>query len=87
MKDLALLTDFYQLNMIRYWTYMMGLVRGDLGESFTGVKITDLVASAFPITLQLTFIGRGFSRRTECRSILGPEPRPAVGPGSRGFPD
>lgn len=43
--------------LTRYWTYMTGLVRGDLGESFTGVKITDLVSSAFPITLQLTFIG------------------------------
>nr|WP_283251278.1 MULTISPECIES: ABC transporter permease [unclassified Actinomyces] len=43
--------------LTRYWTYMMGLVRGDLGESFTGVKITDLVSTAFPITLQLTFIG------------------------------
>ena len=41
----------------RYWDYLTGLVHGDLGSSFTGVKISDLVSSAFPITLQLTFIG------------------------------
>ena len=41
----------------RYWDYLTGLVHGDLGSSFTGVRISDLVSSAFPITLQLTFIG------------------------------
>lgn len=41
----------------RYWDYLVGLAHGDLGTTFTGVKITDMVAAAFPITLQLTFIG------------------------------
>ncbi|CAM2873522.1 ABC transporter permease [Actinomyces slackii] len=41
----------------RYWDYLVGLLHGDLGTSFTGVKISDMVATAFPITLQLTFIG------------------------------
>lgn len=41
----------------RYWNYLVGLAHGDLGTSFTGVKISDMVASAFPITIQLTFIG------------------------------
>ena len=41
----------------RFWDYLLGLVHGDLGTSFTGVKISDMVADAFPITLQLTFIG------------------------------
>nr|WP_257505753.1 ABC transporter permease [Actinomyces sp. 565] len=41
----------------RFWDYLVGLAHGDLGTTFTGVKITDMVASAFPITLQLTFIG------------------------------
>lgn len=41
----------------RYWDYLVGMVHGDLGTSFTGVNITDLVSTSFPITLQLTFIG------------------------------
>ena len=41
----------------RFWDYLVGLVHGDLGTSFTGVKISDMVSTAFPITLQLTFIG------------------------------
>ncbi|MFC2570527.1 MAG: hypothetical protein ACFNUK_09515, partial [Schaalia sp.] len=41
----------------RFWEYLLGLIHGDLGTSFTGVKITGMVADAFPITLQLTFIG------------------------------
>ncbi len=41
----------------RFWDYLLGLAHGDLGTSFTGVKISDMVAAAFPITLQLTFIG------------------------------
>lgn len=41
----------------RYWNYIVGLLHGDLGTSFTGVKISDMVSSAFPITIQLTFIG------------------------------
>lgn len=41
----------------RFWDYLVNLCQGDLGQSFTGNDITDLVKSAFPITLQLTFIG------------------------------
>lgn len=41
----------------RFWDYLVNLCRGDLGQSFTGNDITDLVKNAFPITLQLTFIG------------------------------
>ena len=43
--------------LTRFWDYLVGLVHGDLGTSFTGVKISDMVSTAFPITLQLTFIG------------------------------
>ena len=41
----------------RCWDYLVNLCHGDLGQSFTGNDITDLVKNAFPITLQLTFIG------------------------------
>ena len=43
--------------LTRFWDYLTGLVQGDLGTSFVGVPISDLVSRAFPITLQLTFIG------------------------------
>lgn len=43
--------------LVRFWDYLTGLVQGDLGTSFVGVPISDLVAKAFPITLQLTFLG------------------------------
>ena len=43
--------------LVRYGRYLAGLVRLDLGESFTGVPISEMVSKAFPITLQLTFIG------------------------------
>ena len=41
----------------RFWEYLLGLIHGDLGTSFTGVKITGMVADAFPQTLQMPFIG------------------------------
>lgn len=43
--------------LVRYGRYLAGLVRLDLGESFTGVPISEMVSRAFPITLQITFIG------------------------------
>lgn len=43
--------------LVKYVRYIVGLVQGDLGESFTGVPIGEMVARSFPITLQLTFIG------------------------------
>lgn len=45
----------------RYWDYLVGLVQGDLGETFTGVPISEMVGNAFPITLQLAFIGIGIA--------------------------
>ena len=43
--------------LTRFWDYLVGLAHGDLGTSFTGVRISDMVSTAFPITLQLTFVG------------------------------
>lgn len=42
---------------VRFFRYLGGLVQFDLGESFTGVPISEMVAENFPKTLQLTFIG------------------------------
>ena len=43
--------------LIRYGLFLAGLVRGDLGISAGNVPVTEFVAKAFPITLQLTLVG------------------------------
>ena len=43
--------------LVRYVQFLGGLFRGDLGTSKGNTNVTDLIAHAFPITLQLTFIG------------------------------
>nr|NLI49941.1 ABC transporter permease [Propionibacterium sp.] len=43
--------------LVRYGLFLAGLVRGDLGISAGNVPVTEFVAKAFPITLQLTFVG------------------------------
>lgn len=42
---------------VRWFRYLGDMLQGDLGESFTGAKISGMVSHAFPITLQLTFVG------------------------------
>lgn len=43
--------------LTRYLGFLGGLVQGDLGTSSGNVPVVDRVASALPITLQLTFLG------------------------------
>lgn len=43
--------------LLRYFGFLGGMLKGDLGVSSGNVSVTDLVMKAFPITLQLTFIG------------------------------
>lgn len=43
--------------LVRYVLFLGGLVRGDLGVSAGNVPVTEFVAKAFPITLQLTLVG------------------------------
>ena len=47
--------------LVRYGRYIAGLVQGDLGQSFTGVPISQMVAKNFPVTLQITFVGLVFA--------------------------
>ena len=42
---------------VRYLSFLAGLLRGDLGTTSGNTPVTDVVAQAFPITLQLTFLG------------------------------
>ncbi|MEQ4302887.1 ABC transporter permease [Plantactinospora sp. B6F1] len=41
----------------RYFDYVGNLLRGDLGDSLTGRKITDMLAQAWPVTVKLAVIG------------------------------
>ncbi len=43
--------------LVRYGRFLVNMMQGDLGTSTGMVPVTELVARAFPITLQLTFLG------------------------------
>ncbi|QIK84242.1 ABC transporter permease [Sanguibacter sp. HDW7] len=44
--------------LVRYWNFLVGMVQGDLGTfSARQTPVVDEVTRAFPITLQLTFLG------------------------------
>jgi peptide/nickel transport system permease protein len=48
--------------LARYWGFLVGLVHGDLGSTVPpAAPVTDLVSTAFPLTLQLTFLGLAIS--------------------------
>ena len=39
---------------MQYLYYLDGLVHGDLGATFTGRDVTDILKERFPVTLKLT---------------------------------
>lgn len=43
--------------LTRYFSFLGGLFKGDLGTSVGNTPVTEFVSKAFPITLQLTLIG------------------------------
>nr|WP_281392069.1 ABC transporter permease [Brachybacterium halotolerans] len=47
--------------VIRYLRFLGGMLHGDLGTTSGNTPVTDVVAKAFPITLQLTFLGLAFA--------------------------
>ncbi|MFI8178982.1 ABC transporter permease [Actinacidiphila glaucinigra] len=52
----AILRDQYHLNdpwYVQYWYYIKGLFTGDLGTTYTGRPISEIVSERFPVTLQL----------------------------------
>lgn len=55
--------------LVRWVSYLGHLLQGNLGQTFTGVPISQMVGKAFPITLQLTFLGVGLA--VIIASILG----------------
>ncbi|AJE42333.1 MULTISPECIES: ABC transporter permease [Streptomyces] len=52
----AILRDHYHLNeplYQQYWHYISGVFTGDLGETYNGRAISDIVSQRFPITVKL----------------------------------
>lgn len=43
--------------LVRYLRFLGGMLHGDLGTSAGNVPVTDFIARAFPITLQITLVG------------------------------
>lgn len=41
---------------LQYLKYLEGLTRGDLGRSFSGLPVKDVLAQAFPVTIRLTLV-------------------------------
>ncbi|MDO4686520.1 MAG: ABC transporter permease [Corynebacterium sp.] len=52
--------ESYGLNdpmLVRYGNFLLGMLQGDLGTTAGNTPVTQAIKNAFPITLQLTFIG------------------------------
>ncbi|AEQ07584.1 ABC transporter permease [Corynebacterium pseudotuberculosis] len=43
--------------LMRYYHFLVDMLHGDLGTTTGSASVTDVVTKAFPITLQLTFLG------------------------------
>jgi oligopeptide transport system permease protein len=41
---------------LQYLKYLEGLTRGDLGRSFSGLPVKDVLVQAFPVTIRLTLV-------------------------------
>lgn len=41
---------------LQYLKYLQGLARGDLGRSFSGLPVKDVLAQAFPVTIRLAIV-------------------------------
>ncbi|MFG2626972.1 ABC transporter permease [Streptomyces sp. NPDC048473] len=53
----AMLREQYHLNdplVMQYWHYISGLFTGDLGTTYTGRPISEIVSQRFPVTLKLS---------------------------------
>lgn len=42
--------------VVQYLRYLGGVLRGDLGRSYSGLPVSDVLAHAFPVTLRLALI-------------------------------
>jgi oligopeptide transport system permease protein len=53
------MTEKYHLNdniFVQYFKYMSALLQGDLGETFNGERVGQLIALRFPVSVRLAFV-------------------------------
>ena len=53
------LREQYHLNepfILQYWYYISGIFQGDLGTSFSGQPVADILLKTFPVTLRLAVL-------------------------------
>ncbi|GGP52076.1 MULTISPECIES: ABC transporter permease [Streptomyces] len=58
----AMLREQYHLNdpkIVQYWHYITGVFTGDLGTTYTGRPISEIVSERFPVTLKLALTAFG----------------------------
>jgi len=56
------LRDQYHLNepfLVQYWYYLSGIFRGDLGTTFSGQSVNDVLARTLPVTARLAIMAIG----------------------------
>jgi len=41
---------------VQYGKYLLGLLQGDFGETFSGIQVSELIANAYPVTLKLALV-------------------------------
>lgn len=57
--QLEAIRDRYNLNqpfIVQYFLYLKGVFTGDMGVTFSGREVSDVFASAFPVTLKLVLM-------------------------------
>lgn len=59
---LAQLRDHYHLDdpfIVQYWYYLSGIFRGDMGTTFSGQSVNDVLARTLPVTARLAVMSIG----------------------------
>ena len=41
---------------VQYGSYLLSLLQGDFGETFSGIQVSELIANAYPVTLRLALV-------------------------------
>lgn len=41
---------------IQYGNYLLSLLRGDFGKTFSGIEVSELIANAYPVTIKLALV-------------------------------
>jgi oligopeptide transport system permease protein len=56
---ITMMREEYNLDenvVVQYFLYLGNLLRGDFGETFSGIEVSELIANAYPVTLRLALV-------------------------------